>query len=80
MTAPDLPALTIPDEHTVEPCHFEPVDTSSSDETVDAAAEIAAFVSKPTCSQEHDRISPETRTTITHITNDKSPFSEAAGL
>ncbi|MGX9524268.1 hypothetical protein ACXHWJ_08740 [Alcaligenes nematophilus] len=80
MTPPYLAAFAILDEHTVEPCHFEPVDTSYSDETVDAAAKIAAFVSKPNCSQEHNRIKPETRTAITHITNDKSPLSETAGL
>lgn len=80
MTTPYLAAFAILDEHTVEPCHFEPVDALSCDETVDAAAEIAAFVSRPNGSQEHDRIKPETRTAVSHITNDKSPFAEAAGL
>lgn len=80
MTTPYLAAFAILDEQTIEPCHFEPVDASSSDETVDAAVEIAAFASRPNGSQEHDRIKPETGTAVSHITNDKSPFSEAAGL
>lgn len=80
MTTPYLAAFAILDEQTIEPYHFEPVDTLSSDETVDAAAEIAAFVARPNCAREHDRIKPETRTAVSHITNDKSPFAEAAGL
>lgn len=65
MTTPYLAAFAILDEHTVEPCHFEPINAPSCNETVDAAAEIAAFVSQLNCSQEHARIRPETRTTVT---------------
>ncbi|WP_419204029.1 hypothetical protein [Bordetella trematum] len=80
MTTPYLAAFAILDERTVGSCHFEPVDAPSCDETVDAAAEIAAFVSRPNGSQEHDSIKPETRTAVSYVTNDKSPFAEAAGL
>lgn len=80
MTKPYLAAFAVLDQQRIEPCHFEAVDASCPDESVDVAAEIAAFVARPNCSQEHDLIKPETRTAITHITNDKSPFAEAAGL
>lgn len=49
MTTPYLAAFVILDEHTIEPCHFEPVDAPSCDETVEAAAEVAALVARGRC-------------------------------
>lgn len=80
MTTPYLAAFAVLDESTIEQsCHFEAVDASCPDESVDVAAEIAAFVTRPTKSQEPVSSRPEALAAA-RITNDKSPFAEAAGL
>ncbi|PWF22999.1 hypothetical protein [Corticimicrobacter populi] len=80
MTTPYLAAFAVLDQQRIEPCHFEPVDASSPDEACDAAAEIAAFVARPTEPKEPVSSRPETGAAVARITHDKSPFAEAAGL
>lgn len=80
MTKPYLAAFAVLDQQRIEPCHFEAVDASCPDESVDVAAEIAAFFTRPTKSQEPVSSRPEAGAAMTRITNDKSPFAEAAGL